>query len=156
MTNNPGKITRLSERCGHRAGLTNCINEDNAILHVHQGDRMNHLLNLGMMPSRWASSMIPIISSRGACDHRRATAAMVDPSAGFRTAASPPTGGARSASPGKNHTLTHRLRAAHDAVLVGIGTVLSDNPRLTVHWWKVPAAARSWIATCAASPRRTC
>jgi GTP cyclohydrolase II len=48
--------------------------------------------------------------------------------------------GSIAASPGQplalsgklSMTLTHQLRAAHDAILVGIGTVLADNPRLTV------------------------
>jgi 3,4-dihydroxy 2-butanone 4-phosphate synthase/GTP cyclohydrolase II len=48
--------------------------------------------------------------------------------------------GSIAARPGERTTLsgpaamayTHRLRAAHDAILVGVGTVVADNPRLTV------------------------
>ncbi len=54
--------------------------------------------------------------------------------------------------------LTHQLRSLHDGILIGISTVLTDNPRLSVREWdgpspqpivldshlRMPASARLW------------
>jgi GTP cyclohydrolase II len=52
------------------------------------------------------------------------------------------TGDARWVSGDSALRLAHQLRAEHDAVLVGIGTVLADDPRLTVRLANGPSPVR--------------
>jgi 3,4-dihydroxy 2-butanone 4-phosphate synthase/GTP cyclohydrolase II len=44
-------------------------------------------------------------------------------------------GAATALSGAESLVLTHALRSVHDAILIGIGTVLADDPRLNVREW---------------------
>ena len=38
----------------------------------------------------------------------------------------------------ESNAMTHALRSWHDGILIGIGTVIADDPRLTVREWRGP------------------
>ena len=68
-----------------------------------------------------------LIEARGTCP--RVTVSWAQTATGAIAAA----GGERAAISGpESMLLTHHLRAAHDAILVGIQTVISDDPQLSV------------------------
>jgi GTP cyclohydrolase II len=139
LTNNPLKIESLQasgvEITG-RVPLQSHITAENAAYMTAKVQRMRHLLRLD--PSLGGVAHYhhsPEVLARRANDHRRR---MGRPFVTLTYAQSldgciAASGDQPLALSGRQAlTLTHRLRAAHDAILVGIGTVLADNPLLNV------------------------
>jgi diaminohydroxyphosphoribosylaminopyrimidine deaminase/5-amino-6-(5-phosphoribosylamino)uracil reductase len=62
-----------------------------------------------------------------------------------------PTGESRWISSGTSQELVHRWRAESDAIAVGIGTVLADDPLLTARPTAVPLGSRSSFGSDSAS-----
>lgn len=160
LTNNPLKTEGLQKSgimIKARVPLQSGITSENAAYLLTKAQRMRHLLSLDSPSSVLAehgngSKAEPLNSPcmtprlldnnagiegllRRAADHRQHTglpfitlsyAQSVD---GCIAASS---GNPLALSGSQSLTLTHKLRAAHDAILVGIGAVLADNPQLTV------------------------
>jgi GTP cyclohydrolase II len=142
LTNNPHKIESL-ERLGieitERLPLISRVTPENCNYLLAKAKRMNHLLNPEQPGPVFSDDQVLLfklreIATQGeACcreQHRPLVTLTYAQSLDGSIAARP--GHPLGISGPESQTFTHSLRAAHDAILVGIGTVLADNPRLNV------------------------
>jgi GTP cyclohydrolase II len=122
LTNNPAKVEALQAwnvTIVDRLPLTTAVTPDNADYLRTKVTRMRHLLNLDDLRPTWpARNGRPYIT----LSYAQSLDGSITVQRGRPTPISGP----------ETLRLTHQLRASHDAILVGIGTVLADDPRLTV------------------------
>jgi len=141
LTNNPEKIESLQEHgvtVEKRVPLEPHLNQHNTDYLQTKVERMRHLLDLG--PLTGAERENPHSTGVGAL-RQRAGAFFEREGRPFVTltfaqsldgSIAADEGTPLAISGAESLQFTHRLRAAHDAILVGIGTVLTDDPRLNV------------------------
>lgn len=130
LTNNPSKIEGL-EQLGitvtQRVPMPPTLNVENAAYLATKMERMRHLLNLnGRSPHPTSNGKTKPVAKDGRPFVTLSYAQSLDGSITRQR------GEPMALSGQESMTLTHQLRTGHDAILVGIGTVLADNPRLTV------------------------
>jgi 3,4-dihydroxy 2-butanone 4-phosphate synthase/GTP cyclohydrolase II len=134
ITNNPAKIEALrgaGVNIVERVPVEMAPNAMNAGYLKVKADRMGHLLEL---PDIFASDAMPTPLLRPLVTVHYAQT--IDGRIAART------GDARWVSGERSLRLAHELRATHDAIMVGIGTVLADDPRLTTRLVKGPSPVR--------------
>ena len=157
MTNNPAKIEdlrRFGIEVSERVALETPLRPENSFYLTTKMRRMRHLLSLEQ-EVRSSELSASRVAGDGSSDEAVAAAPLSpDPTLGNGQGRDTPSrnrpivtlsyaqslDGCIAARRGEplalsgdlSLTETHRLRAAHDGILVGIGTVLSDDPRLSV------------------------
>ncbi|MCA9996986.1 MAG: GTP cyclohydrolase II [Anaerolineales bacterium] len=137
LTNNPAKIEGLVAaglRVTDRVPLQVASHDENAAYLETKVKRMRHLLDLervvagknGRFPRH---SLLSHLQPGHHPDRAFVTLSYAQSLDGSITVQ---RGQPTAISGIESMQLTHHLRASHDAILVGIGTVLADNPSLTV------------------------
>jgi len=146
LTNNPAKIESLDQHgisVTDRVPLGPHMTRHNADYLQTKVDRMRHMLDLESPPQPANGNGVP--SSEPVLDLEALRAQMQRHAQVEETpfltltyaqsldgSIADPDGNPLRLSGPPALEMTHRLRAAHDAILVGIGTVLADDPQLTV------------------------
>jgi 3,4-dihydroxy 2-butanone 4-phosphate synthase/GTP cyclohydrolase II len=148
LTNNPAKIENLRSlgvTVTDRVSMPPAVNNENAVYLMTKVRRMRHMLNLNQpagadaLAAEFGDLPMPMDLlgdlTADAADHLARTGRPLVTAAYAQS-----IDGSLTATPGRPTLLsgpesllmTHTLRATHDAILVGIGTVMADNPQLTV------------------------
>jgi 3,4-dihydroxy 2-butanone 4-phosphate synthase/GTP cyclohydrolase II len=134
ITNNPTKIESLQAlgiKIVNRVPLQPQITADNARYLVTKVQRMRHLLDLNGWANGDGHHILTLVAKSKEWWNQRPSitlsyAQSLDGSITVRR------GQPMALSGPESMAMTHQLRADHDAILVGIGTVLADDPGLTV------------------------
>ena len=138
LTNNPQKVAGLRHSGIHinaRIPLQTAVNKENAAYLQTKVSRMHHMLDLDQLPHSVANNGHALlqttpeqtISKHLLQPHVTLTYAQsLDGSITTRRKEPLAISGLESLK------MTHKMRAKNDAILVGIGTVLADDPSLTV------------------------
>ena len=139
LTNNPSKIDglrRFGVEVAAREPLQPQITSENRQYLETKATRMGHLLDLGNAPivepprhngAALLSNLSPPRRNGNGRSFVTLTYAQSLDGSITRVPGKP-----MGLSGPESTAMTHRLRATHDAILVGIDTVIADNPRLTV------------------------
>ncbi len=123
LTNNPEKIDSIRSYGIHitaRIPIQEGINHENLNYLLTKAQRMRHMLDLDLftLPGDTNENGRPFVT----LSYAQSLDGSIAARRGEQLLISGP----------EALTMTHRLRADHEAILVGIGTVLVDDPRLTV------------------------
>lgn len=145
ITNNPTKIEHLSALgvcVNDRLPVATTIHNDNRAYLTTKVQRMRHILDV---PASQLSE--PVATGALAADSKGQIVALrrrlaewgpgrahvtVSYAQSLDGSIAAPSGKPTLLSSDAAMAVTHALRASHDALLVGIGTILADDPRLTV------------------------